>query len=141
MTVGRGVYHGRSAAARGVRVRAAQRSLSVDEVVVVFTNLPARQAALKLAEELIARRLAACVNILAPCTSFYRWKGRAENASEVPVLIKTTKGRYPGVEAAIRALHPYELPEVLAVPAVRGLEPYMKWVTEEVTDRRGTSTK
>ena len=105
----------------------------MDEVIVVLTNLPDRDAALKLAQDLIARRLAACVNVLAPCTSVYRWKGETETAPEVPVLIKTRTERYAEVEAAIRALHPYELPEIIAVPAVRGLGEYLQWVSDETS--------
>lgn len=105
----------------------------MDEAIVVLTNLPDRAAALKLAQELIARRLAACVNVLAECTSVYRWKGIVENASEVPVLIKTRAALYPELEAAIGELHPYELPEIIAVPVVRGLAEYVEWVSEETT--------
>lgn len=105
----------------------------MDEAIVVLTNLPDRAAALKLAQELIARRLAACVNVLAECTSVYRWKGIVENASEVPVLIKTRAALYPELEAAIGELHPYELPEIIAVPVVRGLTEYVEWVSEETT--------
>lgn len=102
-------------------------------MLVVLTNLPDRQAALKLAQDLIARRLAACVNVLSECTSVYRWKGQVENAAEVPVLIKTRTARYAEVEAAIRRLHPYELPEIIAVPAVRGLDEYLQWVADETS--------
>jgi periplasmic divalent cation tolerance protein len=86
---------------------------------------------MKLAQELVAKRLAACVNVLAECASVYRWKGAIESATEVPVLIKTRAGRYAEVEAAIRASHPYELPEIVAVPVVRGLEAYLDWVAGE----------
>src|SRR6478752_435845 len=103
----------------------------MDEVIVVLTNLPDRETAQKLAQTLVARRLAACVNVLAECTSVYRWKGAIENAAEVPVLIKTRAGRYAEVEAAIRELHPYELPEIVAVPVLRGFEEYLQWVADE----------
>jgi periplasmic divalent cation tolerance protein len=105
----------------------------MDDVIVVLTNLPDRAAALKLAQELVAQRLAACVNVLAECASVYRWKGEVESAPEVPVLIKTRAGRYAEVEAAIRRLHPHELPEIVAVPVVRGLEEYLDWVAGETT--------
>jgi len=103
----------------------------MDDIVIVLTSLPDREAALKLAQDLIARRLAACVNVLSECTSVYRWKGEVEKAAEVPVLIKTRAARYAEVEAAIRGLHPYELPEIIAVPAVRGLDEYLQWVADE----------
>ena len=105
----------------------------MDEIVIVLTNLPDRAAAVKLAQELVARRLAACVNVLAECTSVFRWKGVVENAAEVPVLIKTRAARYEQVEAAIRELHPYELPEIIAVPVRRGHDEYLQWVADETT--------
>lgn len=97
----------------------------------MFTNMPDAASAQALAEHLVAERLAACVNILAPCRSVYRWRGAIENAEEVPVLLKTTAAGYPRLEAAIRARHPYELPEIVAVPLSRGLPAYLAWVTEE----------
>jgi periplasmic divalent cation tolerance protein len=103
----------------------------MDEIVIVLTNLPDRAAAVKLAQELVARRLAACVNVLAECTSVYRWKGGIENTAEVPVLIKTRAERYAEVEATIRSLHPYELPEIIAVPVRHGFDEYLQWVADE----------
>jgi len=102
-----------------------------NDTLMVFTNLPDRDAALGLARALVERRLAACVNVLAGCTSVYRWQGDVEEAAEVPVLLKTRAARYPELEAAIRELHPYELPEIVAVPVVRGLPEYLDWVAEE----------
>ena len=102
-----------------------------NETLLVITTLPNREAALTLAQTIVARRLAACVNILGGCTSVYRWKGAVEEESEVPVLVKTRAARYDELEAAIRELHPYELPEIIAVPAVRGLPEYLEWVAEE----------
>ena len=102
-----------------------------DGALLVFTNLPDREAAVKLARDLVAKRLAACVNVLSGCTSVYRWDGNVEHADEIPVLIKTRASRYAEIEAAIRELHPYELPEVIAVPIVHGLPDYLDWVTEE----------
>jgi periplasmic divalent cation tolerance protein len=104
--------------------------------VLVITNLPDRAAAGKLAEALIAQRVAACVNILAPCSSVYRWKGEVQHDEEYPVLIKTTRERYAALEAAIRALHPYELPEIIAIPIERGLPAYLDWVAAETSPPR-----
>jgi len=101
------------------------------DVVLVLTNLPDRKAALALANALIEEKLAACVNVLSECTSVYRWKGAVENAAEIPLLIKTAATRYAALEAAIRRLHPYELPEIIAVPLARGLPEYLLWVAEE----------
>lgn len=99
--------------------------------LLVLTNLPDRAAAERLAGALIEQRVAACVNILAPCLSVYRWKDAVQREEEHPLLIKTTAERYAALEAAIRAGHPYELPEIIAVPIERGLPAYLAWVEAE----------
>ena len=99
--------------------------------LLVLTNLPDRAAAERLADLLIERKLAACVNILAPCRSVYRWKGAVQHDEEHPMLIKTSAERYPELEKALRAGHPYELPEIVAVPIERGLPAYLEWVAGE----------
>jgi periplasmic divalent cation tolerance protein len=99
--------------------------------LLVLTNLPDRAAAEKLADALIEKRVAACINILAPCRSVYRWQGAVQHDEEHPVLIKSTQAAYPALEAQIRALHPYELPEIVAVPIERGLPAYLDWVTAQ----------
>ena len=101
--------------------------------LLVLTNLPDRAAAERVADLVIARQLAACVNILAPCRSVYRWKGEVQHDEEHPVLIKTTAERYAALEEALRAAHPYELPEIIAVPIERGLPAYLAWVDGEST--------
>ena len=101
------------------------------ETLLVLTNLPDAEAARALAAQLVEKRLAACVNILAPCRSVYRWRGKVEDAAEVPLLVKTTAARYAELEAAIRASHPYELPEIVAVPIAHGLPEYLAWVAAE----------
>ena len=109
-------------------------SAAGDEVIVVLTNFPDLATASKLAQLLVEQRLAACVNVQAQCSSVYRWQGRIETATEVPVLIKTVASRYERVEAAIRANHPYELPEIISVPVVAGLDAYLGWVAAESAD-------
>ena len=101
--------------------------------LLVLTNLPDRAAAERLAEQLVGQRLAACVNILAPCRSVYRWQDEVQHDEEHPMLIKTTLERYPALEQALRAGHPYELPEIVAVPIERGLPAYLQWVAAETT--------
>ena len=103
------------------------------QTLLVFTNLPDRAAAERLADQLVGQRLAACVNILAPCRSVYRWKGAVQHDEEHPMLIKTTAERYAELESALRAGHPYELPEIIAVPVGTGLPAYLDWVTAETT--------
>lgn len=101
------------------------------DALLVLTNVPDRETAEKLAASLIGDRLAACVNILAPCRSVYRWKGAPESTEEHPMLIKTTMERYPALELAIRLAHPYELPEIIAVPVAAGFPGYLEWVAAE----------
>ena len=112
---------------------------STTAAVLVLTNLPDRAAAERVADLLIEKQLAACVNILAPCHSVYRWKGAVQHDEEHPVLIKTSAERYPELERALRAAHPYELPEIIAVPIERGLAGYLDWVAAET--RSGESSK
>jgi periplasmic divalent cation tolerance protein len=102
-------------------------------VLAVLTNLPDSESAFNLAREVVALRLAACANVLAPATSFYRWDGHDEQATEYPVLIKTTADRYDELEGAIRSRHPYELPEIIAWPVTRGLPAYLDWVEREAS--------
>ena len=99
--------------------------------LLVLTNLPDRASAERLAELVVEKNLAACVNILAPCRSVYRWKDAMQHDEEHPMLIKTTRERYPALEQALRAGHPYELPEIIALPIERGLPAYLEWVAAE----------
>lgn len=109
------------------------------QTLLVLTNLPDAEAARALAGRLVEERLAACVNILAPCMSVYRWQGGVEQAPEVPLLIKSTAARYAALEAAIRAAHPYALPEIVALPVDRGLPDYLAWVAAETSAESSTT--
>ena len=104
------------------------------EALLVITNLPDREAARQLAAKLVDERLAACVNILAPCESIYRWQGKVEAAQEVTLLIKTLRANYGKVEKTIRQCHPYELPEIIAVPVAAGLPAYLEWLAAETVN-------
>lgn len=104
-----------------------------EELVLVLTNLPDRAAATGLARILVEERIAACVNVLAPCYSVYRWQGSIECAEEVPLLIKTRASLYALVEKTIREHHPYELPEIVGVALVAGLPAYLDWVVAETS--------
>lgn len=101
------------------------------ETLLVLTSLPDAATAERIADRLVEQRLAACVNILAPARSVYRWQGVIERAGEVPVLIKTTAARYAELESALRDEHPYELPEIVAVPITHGLPAYLDWLSSE----------
>ncbi|MBN9697412.1 MAG: divalent-cation tolerance protein CutA [Zoogloea sp.] len=107
---------------------------SPDDILLVLTNLPDADSAGRVARLLIEQRLAACVNVLAPCTSVYRWQGALETASELPLLIKTTRAAYPALQATLREAHPYELPEIVAIPVQEGLPDYLAWVAAETAD-------
>ena len=96
--------------------------------LTVLTNLPNQASAQAIASLLVEKRLAACVNIMPPVVSTYRWQGKVETASEVPLMIKTTMKRYPELEAAIRKAHPYEVPEIIALPIHAGLPDYLQWI-------------
>ncbi len=108
--------------------------MNPNQVLVVITTLPDEDSAHAMAARLIEARLAACVQVQAPCTSVYRWQGEVEQASEVPIWIKTRGAKYQTLEAAIRASHPYELPEIIAMPVVDGLPDYLAWVVSETAE-------
>ena len=103
-----------------------------DNCLLVLTNLPDRESAMELARSLIGKRLAACVNVLNGCTSVYRWQDQIHTDAEVPVLIKTSAGRFSALREEILLLHPYELPEVIAFSIDQGHHPYLEWVRSEV---------
>lgn len=99
-----------------------------DGALVVLCTFPDVEQARGIAAELVERRLAACVNLLPGVESVYRWEGKVERAGEVLAVIKTT--RYPELEAALQDLHPYEVPEILALPVAAGLAGYLAWLGE-----------
>lgn len=99
-------------------------------LILTLCTLPDETSARKLAEDLVAGGLAACVTISPPVTSIYRWEGRIESGEERLLLIKTTRQTYPLLEAAIRSAHPYELPEIIAVSVEQGLDAYLTWVEQ-----------
>lgn len=99
--------------------------------ILVLTQLPDRGSAQALARALLGERLAACVSIGTAVESLYHWHGEIEMAQEVTVFIKTCSDTYAAVEAAIRARHPYELPEIVAVSITHGLPSYLRWIDAE----------
>jgi len=95
---------------------------------MIYTTCPDEQSASDMADKLVSRRLAACVSMIPGMTSFYMWQGKREESDECLLLIKTSSASYQAVEDCIRALHPYELPEIVAVPFVAGLPGYFEWI-------------
>jgi periplasmic divalent cation tolerance protein len=108
------------------------------KMLIVFCNAPDAASAEAIATALVTAQLAACVNILAPCRSLFRWDGRIETADEIPLVIKTTQQAYPRVEEQIRALHPYQVPEIIACPIEAGLPSYLTWVADNVFSSDGS---
>lgn len=104
-------------------------------LLLILCTVPDRQTALALSKSLVEQGLAACVNVTTPVTSIYQWQGELEQSEEILLLIKTTKKQYQSVEAVLRTEHPYELPEIIAVPVEQGLNGYLNWV------ERCTNTK
>jgi periplasmic divalent cation tolerance protein len=102
-----------------------------DAAIVVLTHVPDRNCAETLAQSLLAGKLAACVNIGAPVTSMYHWRGQIETAEEIPLVVKTRAGLFEAVATAIRAGHPHELPEIVAVSFSDGYSPYLEWIHAE----------
>ena len=100
-------------------------------VIVLLTNVPNEALARHMGTYLVEQKLAACVNILGACESVYRWQGKVETAREIPLLIKTTQGRYSEVEAAIIRLHPHNVPEIVVFPIEQGWPAYLGWVRSE----------
>jgi periplasmic divalent cation tolerance protein len=100
--------------------------------ILVLTNVPDIATAHAIGRQLVENRLAACVNCLPHVTSIYRWQNAIEEASEVTLLVKTVRDRYAEVEGMITRLHPYELPEVIALPLEQGAPAYLKWIVQEV---------
>jgi periplasmic divalent cation tolerance protein len=98
------------------------------EYQLVLTTCPDSDAAQRLAQALVSERLAACVNILPIAQSIYLWKGQVESAAEQLLIIKSMTDAYSSIQKRIRELHPYELPEVIAVPIADGLPDYLAWI-------------
>ena len=109
---------------------------STSEIAIVLTTIGADADAAALARTLVDERLAACVNVLPPMTSIYRWKGSVEQDREQQLVIKTTRGAIDALEARLRTLHPYELPEFLVLHAAGGSRAYCAWVAESVAPER-----
>ncbi len=98
--------------------------------LIVFVTTPNNEEAVRLAEAFVSERLAACVNIVAPIQSVYRWEGKVTRDSEALMIIKTTSVRYPELERRVKELHSYSTPEVIALRVEQGSEQYLNWLRE-----------
>ncbi len=102
-----------------------------NQLIVILCTAPDEATAQKLARGLVEARLAACVNTIPGVKSFYRWQGKLEADSEIQLLIKTRQGRFDELAAWIKANHPYDLPEIVAIPAEHVSEEYLAWALEQ----------
>jgi periplasmic divalent cation tolerance protein len=107
------------------------------EIIQIVTTTDRKDLAERIGQTLVHRRLAACTQIVGPILSIYRWQGETESAEEWQCLIKTSRERYAAVEQAIRELHSYAVPEILAIPVVAGNPAYMQWLEAQVADESG----
>lgn len=103
--------------------------------LLVITTCPGNITAKQIANEVVMERLGACVQVIPGVQSFFRWVQRVDTSEELLLLIKTTVERYPELEARIKAIHPYDIPELIAIPITGGLEEYLTWI--ENNTRKG----
>lgn len=108
-----------------------QESPSADAFLLVLNTCPDRDCAQRIAERLVRDRLAACVTILPQVHSIYEWQGEVQQESECQLIIKTRRARFAQLCQALRAQHPYELPEIIALPIVDGLPAYLDWIAKQ----------
>ena len=109
-------------------------SQSAPDVLIALCTCPDAEVGQKIANSLVAEKLAACVNRIAGVQSTYVWKGELQNDAEVLLVIKTTTEKLATVEARIKALHPYEVPEFVVLPVIAGSREYLEWVRKSVED-------
>jgi len=102
----------------------------MSEAIVVLVTCGSEEEAEKIANSLIEERLAACVNMISPVRSIYRWEGKIWDEREWMLIIKTQKKRFEDLEKKVKSLHSYSVPEVIALPVVEGFAPYLKWLEE-----------
>jgi periplasmic divalent cation tolerance protein len=105
--------------------------------ILVLTTLPGSEEAQRFVKRLVERRLVACGTVVEHVTSVYRWEGKVETATEAQVMLKTQRSRWDDLRTAVEQLHPYDVPELLALPVESGLQAYLDWVGSETTDLQG----
>jgi periplasmic divalent cation tolerance protein len=100
--------------------------------IVIFCTVPDRESGGRIGHALVEERLAACVNLVPGLTSIYRWQGAVQQETECLLLIKTTAARFAALAERLKALHPYDVPEIIALPVTNGLPAYLNWITENI---------
>jgi periplasmic divalent cation tolerance protein len=116
-------------------------AVSKNSCIVVFITAANEENAAAIGRALVEERLAACANLIGPIRSIYRWRDAVEDASEHLLLIKTRAGRYPALQARVKQLHTYEVPEIIAVDIEKGSPPYLEWVRETTAPDRAKSAR
>lgn len=101
------------------------------QIFVILITTPNRREAVRIGQAVVKKKLAACANILSPVTSIFRWKGRIEKSREALLIMKTTSRRYAALAKTISSMHPYEVPEIIALKVTKGLPRYIAWVHRE----------
>jgi periplasmic divalent cation tolerance protein len=104
---------------------------SMTDFIEVHTTIDSKEAAQKIAEAVVAKRVAACAQVSGPITSTYWWQGKIDQTEEWRCISKTTRERYDDLEQAIRGIHPYETPEITAIPIIAGNKNYLDWIEAE----------
>jgi len=105
------------------------------QVIVVYCTFPSEEKARQIATVLVESQLAACVNLLPSVQSVYSWQGKVEHAQEVLAIIKTSAPGYAALQAKIQELHPYEVPEIIALPVQQGSPAYLQWVHDSISTK------
>jgi periplasmic divalent cation tolerance protein len=108
------------------------RKQQAERVLVIMVTVANRKDAARIGQEMVHMKLAACANVIPGIQSIYRWKGKVVKAQEALLILKTTKPRYHALEKAIKTIHAYEVPEIIALPVTEGLETYVGWVRSEI---------
>jgi len=117
-----------------------KKSQKKNDYVLLLTTTNRVEEAYRIANHLVAARLVACVNIVPSISSIYRWKGSVQKDAEVLMILKTKKSRIGRLEKALRAIHSYETPELIAFPIVYGLREYLKWIDDSVANEKAVKS-
>jgi len=108
------------------------RVVTMTDYLQIFTTVEHREDAEKIAKTLVEKRVAACVQIIGPLTSYFQWQEKLDSAQEYLCVIKSRNDLFSELEALIKSLHPYEVPEILATPITHGGKDYLNWLAEEL---------
>jgi len=104
------------------------------DVIIILVTVPNNESAAKISKSLVDRKLAACVNTIPGITSYFRWQDKLNIENEILLLIKTVKSNFDKVRMAVELIHPYDLPEIIALPVSDGSQAYLKWIENETSD-------